>query len=542
FTEPAEVLAEDTMFLFWVPQADASVNTLEKTNLGTLLHGQALAPFWNAILNKHDDGKLTYEQDARRRLLKRWRTEFTGCWAWGMLAPLPDENERTVALFSTRHPEPAKSLRLLRDAGDLGEETKEDEWVRGIHVRGYGHGKAGAAIKNLTVVAHSKALVKQVIDQAAQAEVRPALSGTPWFQAAERALPEKPLVAFAVHPPSLLNAFDEKDRTLLCKMGLGEWRWSSATLHARDGLLHERLAVRIEGERLGWSKALNFRRHEPKLAALCPPEAFAFVSIPLEGARSLEDGLALYEVFRDDEQLLALIRKAITQSRFAEALAPLKGEAAVWVLPPRDAKESAVPVLQAVVETPGAADAQAASDALASLIRLASDMKELVVEKQIGEHAAYVFDLKHLDEEATFQPAWTCIGSRIVFGADERALADLLKRLDPKAPAAGLDAKGDFKRALAAIPADERGMLGYVSAAGAARAYWATMRAQFQENDEALAEKLPEDAEFLKDFPATIVSIYGTEDGLRYHAAGGIPPISSCTAYMTAVILAFFPR
>jgi len=178
-----------------------------------------------------------------------------------------------------------------------------------------------------------------------------------------------------------------------------------------------------------------------------------------------------------------------------------------------------------VVQTVDAAGAAAVSDALAKLLPVVTDDKELVASADYKGHKSWWLKKEKL-ADMPYTPAWSADGARVLLGSSTEVVQRTLARAETKTP--GIDQTEDFKRLLQLIPPLARGGILYINTPEAATwGYTVGLPLLALEMPEELRPRfaaLPQDAKGLfAGLTGTLLSITGTDDGVQAVSAGSVP-------------------
>jgi hypothetical protein len=178
-----------------------------------------------------------------------------------------------------------------------------------------------ALVKNLIVRSNGKAAMFNVID-AAMDEKRTGLADTPAYKEARSKVSGEPLAMLFFNVQSMMDSVFTSDRDKAAAVGLGfqEWKYAIVTLGIQDGLFLEQAVCKLDGQRRGLGQLLSLTPVTGRLAALCPPDALLFVSIPVDGKLLLDGIVTMVETVdpRDGKQLREQV-EALNQPEPQEA-------------------------------------------------------------------------------------------------------------------------------------------------------------------------------------------------------------------------------
>jgi hypothetical protein len=283
----------------------------------------------------------------------------------------------------------------------------------------------------------------------------------------------------------------------------------------------------VDGERKGIVKLLSFANSTGTQAALCPPDALAFVSLPLNGKVAFDEIITMVaEAERKKrEDLDAELAKsdAVIGAKISDLVAGIDGEVALWATKPAVAA-FAPPDLTAVITMKDAASAAKISELVTNL------SKAPFITDKFGTADHKGRKLQWLKKETLRGPPYDfalCVdGTRLLLGSSPETLKKLIDRIDSKS--AGLDSTADYKRLQALLKPEERGGMLYVNNAEAYSwlyTYGIPMLTEMLPEDKIGALKdLPKDGgAIFKNLPGTVLSIVGTPDSVQAISYGGMP-------------------
>ncbi|MCZ7644365.1 MAG: hypothetical protein M5U26_03640 [Planctomycetota bacterium] len=535
----SELAPQDTIFLVHVPRLRDGVQALRTGSVaGKLYDNPAFTPTRTAVGAFYE--KLFAWSERDREFVYAFMDRYGGPFGLTFMNSHPDAawpaREDVAVLFGPTGAEAdkhAEALSALLMRGSPGHPQKH----RGAEFRMRGEmGRDGLGrFKNVVTFGSNLRAMQSLIDGILDRPKGRLEQAEPFTRGrAEVGGPGLAELYFSM--PQLLEQagqrLSQRDRKSLEEFGLTGLAEAHVTLDLKDGLCVERAICRATGERRGLLKWLNLPAGEARFAALAPPEALAFVSLRLDAQAfhaELLNAVAV-EAPRDVEQYKGMLEKlGLTAGLKVEeqVLGALKGEAALW-LARSETPGSFAPDWGGAFEARDAASAQACAEGLKKLFAATGD-PELVARLDLKGRAGHAIARKP-DGKAggifPYAPAWCADGTRVFVGSSQAVLEKLLERIDAKQP--GLDAQPDYRRLLEAIPAAERGGIVYVNAGPAANWLYGFLRPIVvdgaPEDYKELVAALPADFEaWAREVPGTLLSVAGSEHGIRLRSAGGLP-------------------
>ena len=546
FKDLAAILPADTALLVHTPDMKGGLARLRaETPLGKLYDHAALATLKSALGEMLLAGPQVF-----LKMPADWFDHYgtpLGLSLIRMDRQLPwPEREQFGFFFGTTDPDQAKAFNAFQELFPMQGNTVR-EMYRGIpytySTEQYSRDVL-ARIRNLIVRASGQAALKTVVDGASGVNAPGLAKSAGYIEGLAKTDPAPLGLLYFSMENLAKNAFSQREQTAVTALGFSEWKTAVVTLNARDGLFAERAFCKVEGERQGFAKLLSFRKSTAKWAALCPPDALAFVDVPLEAKALYETILSMVEgVDANDaaqfKETVAKWEEGLKVKLVEGMLSGITGEAAVWATRPAGPNPAQPPDLYAVFETRDAEAAQTVSQTLVKLIPLASGKEDLLGTVEYQGRKCHWIKKDAWDADFPYVFSWCADGARLLAASSGEGLLRLIGRAETKP--AGLDAKPDFKRLFEATPADERGGLAYVNAAELLDwGYTVGLPVLSAEAPEELKGKLADAPKSLRailaDFPGTLLAITGTPDGVRARAAGGVP----VSGLVTATPFAFF--
>ena len=538
FSDLARFFPAEAVLLIQTPGLkEAVVKMRAGTPAGKFYDDPALATL-KAALGETFARELGLD-DAGKDLALTWIERFGGPCAFSLLLGKPDPDraprEQIVALLGLNAADSVKAYSDFVARFPVGAGQSAQERYRGIpftHSTHRWRRDAVARVKNLIVRTDGLESMQGLIDGLAGSGAEN-LAQTPAYAECLTRVDPAPLATLFFNLGPLAKSLERRarDKSEFSALGFEEWKTAIVALQVKEGLFSEQVFCKVVGERKGLVKLLSLPKSPAKLAALCPPGALGFLSLPVSGKDLYADILAITEKIdaRDTEQFktwLAKMEEGAGVKISEQSIPSIQGEAAFWVLKPKGALT--YPELYAAIETKDWATATALAEVLAKL-----------VSSTLGAGAARGAEFKGrachwLKKEAVgpefpYTFSWCADGARLLAASSQEALQALLNRFDAGTP--GLDSGVDFKRLQAQIPAAVRGGLVYVNTAEVAAWGYSTALPLLTElAPEELKGKLadaPKDpAVLFKDFPGTLFSVAGDAEGVRACAVGGLPASS----------------
>lgn len=561
--DPAQAMPADAFGYLGTPSAARLWTAIARdSELGRRLDEPAVKAFrqafWNYLFSDDDDLVL-------RELIEKWPARFGGPCGLGYrpgpegepfpvelacLSPeaKPDEAEKLIAVAFEDAP-----LRTAYRGCTIYHD--EDELF------------AATTASRIVLSSAGRKPLKQVLDLLA-ADAPETLAASPAFKEGLVKLGGEPLLhvhadVARLFTESLKHEMDEDEYANFMAMGFDTWPYGTFGLYVRDGLQIERVFNKSSlplGHRKGWPQLVSFPRHDAKLAALCPPEAHAFTSLPLKGRETWTLAKALAKAMEWDEipdfvELLEDEDETEARKTFERILDLYAGETAVWAVPKTDTKKAGEDLtvgnfeFYGALSEPSEADAKEVAAAAARFLEQLTGLDEIVLKSEHDGRTCYTFNKDVVRESLPYAYSWCADGRRVLIATSQSALKALIARNAKPAP--GLDASPDYQRLLKTIPETERGAILYVNVAAWASWGYPAWRQGFlhDENDEdpteaekAVLESLPADPKVIfKDLPGLLATCCGQPDGFTYQASGGLAP-SVCFATMMGILIGSFPK
>jgi hypothetical protein len=314
-------------------------------------------------------------------------------------------------------------------------------------------------------------------------------------------------------------------------LGFDGWKYASVSLKAIDeGLIEERAFCKVTGERKGLAKLLSMPGGTGKHAAVCPRDAMAFVSMPLDGKEVY--GTILEMIRKIDQRDTERFEKDVEEVEMGAGLkvadgllAAIRGESAVWCVGPAGAVPSPYPELGAAIEAADAAAAAELADGVAKLLCYTCGDKNAVGKAAYKGRSCHWLKLLK-SKDVPYTPSWCADGRRLLASSSQEGLQRLIRRIDADKP--GLDTNGDFKCLLKRIPARQRGGMIYLNSERALgwvyRLCLPLVTSLASDETAAELKDAPQDvAVMLKGFPGTLFTLAGVDDGVEARSIGGLP-------------------
>jgi hypothetical protein len=532
-TDFAALAPADAFVLLQAPSVKGLADIARKqTAAGKLYDSPEAAPIKKAVAGfVIENARMT---DAAQNTVATWVDVYGGPFGFAVLSTVGPDVNVTLLGVNAEDKIKAHAAFLERFPMGWGNAKIEQERYRGINIsypapHTY---DACALVKNVILRGSKPQAIRPLIDAVAD-EKKDRMSASPLYLQGLQKIGSAPLLSFFFNMKELKKQLLEKsnhDMQQFMAMGFDTLKYGMIGLHVKDDLFEERLFAKLDGERKGLAKLLSLANTTGAQAALCPPDALAFVTLPLKGREMFEQIIAmvLEESRMPREQFDAQMApvEGLLGAKIPELLAGVDGEAALWVSRPAG-EAIAPPDLTAVLSMKDAAAAAKLSDAVTKLIqnlvkedgRSAADYKgrklQWLLRKNIGRDCPY--DL-----------CWCVDGARVLLGSSPEVVQRLLNRIDSKAP--GLDSAADYKRLQALLKPDERGGMVYINTAetfGWLHTFGVPALVQMLPEDKRGAfANLPKDgAAFFKSLPGMLLSLSGAPDGVQAVSYGGMPTI-----------------
>lgn len=326
-TDLASALSQDNILYIGTPSLKDAITRIRKeTALGRLYDHADLSPLrdtlWAAGLQ---DAGL---DDDSRKIVDQWLDRFGG--PYGLAFMKEDhtkewpEREQVAFFLGLNGTDPKADMEMFRKLFPLKGEKATAQVYRGVSCNFLEEDwrKDGLAlVKNLIVRSNGKASMFNVID-AVMDDKQPDLAGSAVYKEARSKIAGEPLATLFFNMQSMFGTVFNSDRDKAAATGLGfqEWKYAIVTLGVQDGLFLEQVLCKVDGERRGLAKLLSLTPVSGRLAALCPPDALVFVSIPVDGKLMLDGIVTMVETVdpRDGRQLREQL-EALNQPESQEA-------------------------------------------------------------------------------------------------------------------------------------------------------------------------------------------------------------------------------
>jgi hypothetical protein len=552
-TDLATILPADNIFFIGAPSARELVTRIRKdTALGRLYDQPEMSSLRDALYEMSVAGAGL--DDDGRKMVDQWFDRFGGPLGVAYIRYDPKQesyiNREQIGFFvGINDPNPDAAMGAFCKYFPL-RGNPVAQLYRGVNcsfLQEEWRGEGLARLTNLIVRSNGKPSMFNIID-AVMDDKPPDLAGAEVYKEARAKISGEPLGMLFFNMQSMFGAiFDrERDRAAATGLGFQAWKYAIVTLGVKDGLFLEQAYCKVEGERHGLAKLFSLEPVSGRLAALCPPDALLFASIPTDGAAIYEAIMTMVEQVdpRDAKQFkdqMVELDQKLNVKVMDSLVGGLKGEAAVWLLRPQGPDLTKMPETCMAIEAVDAAAATKAADTLAKLLPLVAGKEDFVGKAEYQGRTCYF--MQPAEKQNPWEPdlfwSWCADGARVLIGQRQDVLQRMV--LHATKDVKGLDARPDFQKLLAAIPQDERGGLAYANTSEVLTwAYTVGLPALSAEAPEDLKAKLaqaPKDPKALfKDFPGTLLSVRGTPDGVRARAVGGAP----ATGWTMTVPFAFF--
>jgi len=530
--ELSTLLAPNTGCVFWTQNLRESTKTFfRQSELGSRLASEPATTILRALFNELCTGD---NRDFNKEWMFNYFERLPGAHALGFCG-LKNDLYQFFVLAEAASGQQHKAFDFFsRDlfGYEPNEANAERKFERGADFKL--DPQTGAAVARLgrTVASSNDSQLLSGLAARWLGVDKNSLAASETFKAAQLHTPPNALARFFAEARLADTVFndDEPNAKLAQRLGLQHWRYSTAGLYAKDGLLLESVYGAFDGERAGIAKVLSIEPYESAWAARCPKDALAFVSYPIK-AHALWDLVNAFIPPEEDNELRKAFLDFNQVHKLEDWLALLDGEASAWALAPQDPTKAPKPSVVLCLSAKSPADAEAFAKKAVEIASAASGIEELALK---GEKDGRVY--WHLDPEKSkrfgFAYAWAVHGSDVILSADERTLFETLARLDQQPAPEGLSTTADYKHLLGALPVKERGAYLYINAERAAKVYWPCLLASLEDVKLEGKAFIPKDPDaFFKDFPGTLLSTTATQDGLQFSSAGGIPILSSALPY-----------
>ena len=554
-TDLPSILPPDNLFFIGTPGAKELVTRIRKeTALGRLYDRPDLAPLIKAL-------RSAFIREARipdnlSRMIDQWFDRFGGPAGFAFLRYDREQKrygdrEQMAFFLGINDPKPNAAMADFREAFPLYGETAQQAY-RGVSCtfqQSEYRNEGLALVKNLIVRSTGKTPMLNTIDALVD-DKQADLASSDTYKEARSKVSGKPLATLFFNMNAMFGTMfrGNRDLTFAQALGFREWPYGIVTLDIQDGLFVEQAFCKVDGERRGLAKLFSLKPVSGRMAALCPPDALLFVTIPVDGKSLFKTIITMTDTIdpRDSQQFrdeLAKLDKQLDIQVMDSLVNALEGEAGLWLMRPKDLKE--VPDTCIVLETRDANAAKTAADTLAKLIPHLAGKKDLVGKADYKGRTCYF--MKPVEDRDPWEPdlrwSWCADGARILVGHRQEVLQKMVLRFS-KQDLKGLDTHADFKRLLATIPENERGGLYYANNCEALKwGYTVGMPLLTAEAPPALKAELakaPKDPEVLfKDLAGSLLTIRGTPDGVRARAVGSIP--TSCFNAAAVPLLLVIP-
>lgn len=535
------ILPTDTVLLLHTPGLKATAQHLRsKSAAGKFYDNAALTDLKSMIGRAWVKSMKVSPQD--EKTIVTWLDRYGGPYGLCLLGFDTSggwPREEMAFVFGLTDPDPKKAYKDFVERFPIrtwGQSEVLPARYRGVDYV-YRSGQYGrdamGLVKNLIVRTTGPSAIKSVVACVADRKAA-SLATEPTFKEAMARVGTDALASFYFSWENMVKkagqAIRPRERAAFTGLGLDEWKYAGVSLKAGDdGLIEERAFCKVSGERKGLAKLLSMPATSGKHAALCPKNALAFVSLPLDGKDTYKTVIEMARKVdqRDTERFEKEVEEVEMRAGVKIAddlLASIKGESAIWCLRPLGAAPSPYPELGAVIEAADANAAKKLADDIAKLLRLFAPEKDALKESAYkGRQCRW---LPVQTKDMPYTPSWCVDGNRLLASSSQEGLQRLIRRIDASTP--GLDKDDDFKRLFAKIPAQERGGMIYVnterSLGWAYKLCLPIVTSLVSEETAAELKDAPQDvSDLLKGFSGTLFSVVGVEDGVEARSYGGLP-------------------
>lgn len=534
--EPSACLPEGTVLTLYSAGLAKGVQRLRaETPAGKIYDDPAFAPVKEAFAQWYIQARNPTEK--QRENIATLFQRFGGP-AGIALTGFQERRERFVSILGITDPDRAKTYNEYNEQSPIthGEGQITQTRHRGIAINQATGGwsrYARALVKNVILESmRDPEDLKAVIDLVAGTQAKP-LSGNPAFVETFKRFAPEPLGRFYFDYPRLAadGGLGPGDAAFAKAMGVESLKALGVALNVQDGLTLEQGFAKIDGERVGLLKMLDFKAPTAAHTALCPPDALVYLAASANGKVLYEEILRMAEGAdpRDAKFMTEFVESidAKTGLKFVDGLlAGMDGEMAFWLTRPAGPNPIAPPDFYAALAAKDAEAAKAFSDGIAKILGGDPNANELTGSAEYKGRSVHWVNQAAIGRVSPYGFAWCAEGARVLVAGSQESLQRLLARVDGKA--AGLDASEDFKALLAKIPEAERGALCYANVP--AFVSWLyllagpVMAEDAGEDLKASLAAMPKDlAPLLKGVTGTLLSFRGTPDGLVARATGSVP-------------------
>jgi hypothetical protein len=539
----AAIVPADAIFLLQSPSIKGFAETARKqTALGKLYDSAEAEPVKKAVANFIIES--TGMSEAAQKMADTWVDVYGGPFGFSMMM-LKGGDDLTGAMFGINAADKAKAYDDY--CGSLmggGDAKIERERFRGINIdHPAGHNfEFCALVKNAILRGDNLEAAKYFVNAVADGQ-KDRLSTAPGYVQAFQKIEASPLISFFFNSESLLKSLylaADDDAQALKGLGFETWKHGVVGLYVKDDLFLERLFCKIDGERKGLFKMLSFGAATGAQAALCPPDALAFATLPVSG-KDLLDQIATTMAEMEGgtkEKFLGEFAwfEELAGAKVPDLAAGVDGEVALWVSKPA-AAALAAPDLTLVLPMKDAASAQKMSDAFMKFVKNADPAENVFSSADYKGRS-----LRWVKKEyfRGYDICWCADGSRVLAGSSPEAVQRVINRIDNKSP--GLDSAADYKRLQALLKPEERGGFVYLNSAETFGCwlYIVGLPALTNMLPEAKRGAMPKDGvAIFKNLPGTLLSVSGTTDGVQAVSHGGLPSSGVFALFSTIEVLMF---
>lgn len=534
--EPSDFLPEGTVLTLYSSGLAKGIQRLRtETPAGKVYDDPAFAPVKEACAQWYIQsvGPTEKQRENIATLFQRF-----GGPAGIALTGFQERRERFVSILGITDPGRAATYSDYNEQSPIthGQGQVTQTRHRGIAINQATGGwsrYSRALVKNLILESmRDPEDLKTVIDLIAGTQAK-TLAQAPAFAETFRRFAPEPLGRFYFDYPRLAadGGFGPRDAAFAKAMGMESLKALGVALNIQDGLALEQAFAKIDGERIGLLKLLDFKAPTAAHAALCPPDALVYLAASANGKVLYEEILRMAEAeSAPDAQFIKEFVKSIDEKtgvKFVDVLlAGIDGEMAFWLTRPAGGNPVAPPDFYAAFSAKDAETAKAFSEGIAKILAGDPNANELTGGAEYKGRSVHWVKQEAIGRVSPYGFAWCAEGARVLVAGSQESLQRLLARAEGKA--AGLDAGEDFKALLAKIPEGERGALCYANVPETLS--WLYLLAgpvmAQDAGDELKASLLamPKDlAPLLKNVTGTLLSVRGTPEGLVARAAGSVP-------------------
>lgn len=534
--EPSACLPEGTVLTLYSAGLAKGVQRLRtETAPGKLYDDPAFAPVKEAFAQWYIQARNPTEK--QRENIATLFQRFGGP-AGIALTGFLERRERFVSILGITDPDRAKTYNEYNEQSPIthGQGQITQTRHRGIAINQATGGwsrYARALVKNVILESmRDPEDLKAVIDLIAGTQAKPLSENAAFAEIFKRFAPES-LGRFYFDYPRLAadGGFRPREVAFAKAMGLECLKALGVALNVQDGLTLEQGFAKIDGERIGLLKLLDFKASAALHAALCPPDALVYLVVPANGKVLYEEILRMAEGEspRDAKFMMDFVESvdAKTGVKFVDGLlAGMDGEMGFWLTRPAGPNPIEPPDFYAALAARDAEAAKAFSDGIAKILGSDPNANELTGRAEYKGRNVYWVKQEAIGRVSPYGFAWCAEGARVLVAGSQESLQRLLARIDGKIP--GLDASEDFKMLLAKIPEAERGALCYANVPETVSWLYLLagpiMAEDAGDDLKTCLAAMPKDLDpLLKGVTGTLLSVRGTSDGLVVRATGSVP-------------------